>query len=156
MIHAVIGAGPRTGTSWVMRQLEEAGLPVFWSEEFYEADADNPYGYYEADPQALIEQDGVIAKVWPGPLMNQLGIVRGVVLYRDREAQLKSIRERMKKEQEACDKLGLSAEEYIDLPSNFLDAGLLFEYQVFMTENLNNTISDIIEYMSEPIERSIN
>lgn len=157
MIYAVIGAGPRTGTSWVMRKLEEAMLPVFWSDEFYEADAENPYGYYEADPKALLAQDGVIAKVWPGPLINQLSISRAVVIHRDRETQLASIREKMNgRDKEACEKLGLSAEDYIDLPSNFLDAGLTFEYQVYNTELLDDNIEGIIEYMSEPIERSIN
>ena len=157
MIYAVIGAGPRSGTSWVMNQLEEAGLPVYWTDGLYVADADNPYGYYESEPQEQAEQDDVICKVWPGPTLNQVGIARAVILYRERKAQLASIKRRMNgEEKEACSRLNMSAEDYIDMPCNFLKAGVLFESRRFRTETLDNHIEDIIEYLSEPFERSIN
>ena len=157
MIYAVIGVGPRSGTSFVMHKLEEAGLSMFYDPDIYEPDEDNPHGYYECDPVAVQEQDGVVAKMWPSPIINQVGIARAVVLRRfDRDAQLKSIKGRMAVEKEACDRLGLSAEQYIDIPESIVNAGLMFEHRTFFTENLDSSIDEIIEYMSEPKTRSIN
>lgn len=47
---------PRSGTSMMMRMLEEGGLPVL-VDHVREADEDNPRGYYEFEPVKRTKED---------------------------------------------------------------------------------------------------
>ena len=89
MIRAIVGAGPRVGSSWVMAQLHKAGLPVHWDREFSQLFpvGGNPGGYYETNANNLPTLSNVICKVWP------LGsatadIERMVMLKRDESRQV--------------------------------------------------------------------
>ena len=52
----VVSGLPRSGTSMMMRILEQAGLPIL-SDRQREADEDNPEGYYEYEPVKRTRQD---------------------------------------------------------------------------------------------------
>lgn len=45
----VVSGLPRSGTSMMMRMVDQGGIPVL-SDGFRTADEDNPYGYYEYEP----------------------------------------------------------------------------------------------------------
>ena len=66
----VVSGLPRSGTSMMMRMLDEGGLPVI-TDEIRTADDDNPRGYYEleavkktkGDPAWLAGAEGKVVKV---------------------------------------------------------------------------------------------
>ena len=146
MISAIIGVGPRTGTSWVMRQLMEEGLPVYstpGTDEVLPVEG-NPEGYFETD---LYERGGledVIIKVWPGPDMLNLEYDRVVVLRRERNSQLKSIRTQIVRE--GAQDVPYTPEQIIDLSDEWVDK-LGVESKEYWTENLDEDNGEIIEYM---------
>ena len=55
----VVSGLPRSGTSMMMRMLDEGGLPAF-SDKLRTADDDNPNGYYEFEPVKALPTD----KTW--------------------------------------------------------------------------------------------
>jgi hypothetical protein len=52
----VVSGLPRSGTSMMMRMLDAGGLGVL-TDNVREADADNPFGYYEFDPVKQLADD---------------------------------------------------------------------------------------------------
>ena len=90
-MNAVAGVGPRTGTSWVMGKLREAGLHVHGHKILPDlmVPQHNPEGYWELDPNEPMPTDG-ICKLWG--IWNYPDIDKVVVLERlDVEAQLRSM-----------------------------------------------------------------
>ena len=90
-MYAVTGIGPRTGTSWVMYKLFEAGLPVNGHRFLPElcVTEHNPNGYWELYPGDPVPESG-ISKVWG--IWKHDRVDRVVILKRrDREAQIRSM-----------------------------------------------------------------
>jgi hypothetical protein len=145
MIYAVVGAGPRTGTSWVMGQLHAAGLPVYWTKSIK-----IPGAEYETNWKELPNLRNVIAKVWPGTI-SVADIGRVVILRRDRDEQVISLRKQMERERIAGYKCDETAEELIDRCVKFADAIRLPKIEI-RTEDLNSRINEIIGWLSEPFE----
>lgn len=52
----IVSGLPRSGTSMMMRMLDEGGLPTI-TDEVRKADEDNPKGYYEFEPVKKTKQD---------------------------------------------------------------------------------------------------
>lgn len=149
MIRAVMGAGPRTGTSWTMHRLAQAGLPVEYSqsvEDVMPAEG-NPLGYYECLLSDLPTANAII-KAWP-LTADPMIIERMVVLYRDRSTQLASIERQMTRERELLDAAGIvwTAEEHLDKSLDALQPFLGIPHLAIRTEDLDDRISDIINYM---------
>ena len=145
MIYAVVGAGPRTGTSWTMGKIVEAGLPVFWSEHLK-----IPGAKYDTLPIDMHGLDKMVVKVWPKQL-HLVNIHKMVVLRRNYIDQVRSIYQQAKREQRA------------GFPVNYTPQGLIKEcndilrntkiqYREYRTEELDDHIDEIIEWLSEPFE----
>lgn len=150
MIRAVVGAGPRTGTSWTMYCLAEAGVPIKYDrsiDRFMPASG-NPLGYFESYPESLTNYDNTVAKVWPISAKPET-IEKMVVLYRDRATQLASIERQMTRERELLDAAGIgwTAEEHLDRSLRALEPLLGIPHLAIRTEELDERISDIINYM---------
>jgi hypothetical protein len=146
MIYSVTGAGPRTGTSFVMRKLYEAGLPVYWTDY-----VQIPGAEFETNYQDLARLNNVIVKVWPN-MLSKAQIERMIVLRRDRESQVESIR--MQEERE----IGYS---HMDLPESLIDKSNWILEQVdierreYRTEELDDQIGEIVMWLSEPFKESM-
>ena len=145
MIYAVVGAGPRTGTSWVMGQLHAAGLPVHWTKSIK-----IPGAEYETNWKDLPNLNNVIAKVWPGTL-TVANVGRVVILRRDRDDQIISLRKQIERERVAGYKCIDTAETLIDRCVKFADAIQIPKIEI-RTEDLNSRINEIIGWLSEPFE----
>ncbi len=52
----IVSGLPRTGTSMMMRMLDEGGIPAL-TDNLRKADEDNPKGYYEFEPVKKTKQD---------------------------------------------------------------------------------------------------
>ncbi len=91
-----MGVGPRTGTSYLMRRLTNAGFSTLWEPDEI-ADDGRSGGHYECPQEKLLGAENVIAKVWPGSFELTL-IERAVVLTRDRQEQLRSIARQLRRE----------------------------------------------------------
>ncbi len=150
MIRAVVGVGPRVGSSWVMKQLHDSGLPVHWDAELEEIlpPEGNPGGYYETFAVNLPKLNDVICKVWPLGV-NGADIERMVVLERGREAQLKSIEIQMEREAQLLEALGLDwePEDFLVKSEAALKPLLSIPHLRVRTEDLNDRIDEIINYM---------
>ena len=150
MIRAVMGVGPRAGTSFTMKELLDAGLPVHWDPSIDAAlpvDG-NPRGYYETLPSDYRSVTDKIVKVWP--LAAQYAdIERMVVLERNRESQLASIAEQVERERELLDALDISwtPEEFLDRSSKALSLYLSIPHLRVRTEDLSERIDEIISYL---------
>ena len=142
MIYAVTGAGPRTGTSWTMGKLLEAGLPVHWTEYLH-----IPGAKYET-VEELSGLDNVIVKVWPRNL-SRANISRMVVLRRDRNAQIESIENQLIREREAGLKIVQTPEQLINQCEWMLEQSQIPRRE-YRTEELNDAISKIIDWLAEP------
>ena len=134
-----------------MQQLHEAGLPVYWDEEINQVlpDAGNPGGYYETTTTNLPLLNNVICKVWP---LGSAGadIERMVVLERGREAQLRSIEIQMEREAQILEAVGLTSwtpEDFLDKSQEALKPLLSIPHLRVRTEDLNDRIEEIINYM---------
>jgi hypothetical protein len=145
MIYAVVGAGPRTGTSWVMGELHAAGLPVYWTKTL-----NIPGAKYETDWKILPTLHNVIAKVWPGTL-TVANVGRIVLLRRDRDEQIISLRKQIEREREAGYKCDETAEDLIDRCILFANVIRIPKIEI-RTEDLNSRIDEIIGWLSEPFE----
>ena len=147
MIYAVTGAGPRTGTSWTMGKLIEAGLPVYWTEHLNVVGAQYDTWYDE-----LPELDNVIAKVWPNHLQ-KANVGRMVVLRRNVTTQVKSIKQQMKRERSNGFVIEDTPKQLIDRAKWILD-NIKIERMEVRTEDLDDRINEIIEWFSEPFEQA--
>ncbi len=145
MIYAVTGAGPRTGTSFVMEKLHEAGLPIYWTLGY-----DFPGAKYEVRKNELFNLDRVIAKVWPR-LLSRVEVSRMLVLKRDRASQIESLKVQMERERAAGWTLTESAESLIDQQRWIVDNSAIPK-RVYRTEELDDHIEEIVAWLSEPFE----
>jgi len=144
-IRAVVGAGPRTGTSFVMRKLQEAGVPIHyhaWMDDQLPAEG-NPDGYFETNREYLSfsHLSDVVVKVWPGDHKSP-DIERMVILKRNRDEQIASVEKQFERE-------GIedwTPGELVDT-SYALISDVDVPHRVFSTDNLDNDIDEIIEYM---------
>jgi hypothetical protein len=150
MIRAVVGVGPRVGTSFTMRKLHEAGLPVHWDPSIDKKmpSEGNPEGYYETHFQDYRSLDNVIVKVWP--LSARFAdMEKMVVIERSRESQLASIEKQMVREQALLETLGIdwAPEEFLDKSAQALNLYLSIPHLRVRTEDLDERIDEIINYM---------
>ena len=155
-MNAVTGIGPRTGTSWVMGKLKDAGLQVNGHKFIPDllVPQHNPLGYWELDPREPTPTTG-ISKLWR--IWDKGNIDKVVVLERlDVQAQLQSI------EKVFQDELKLEAYksllqrtpkdillEYVEGMNNWLNNRDPKKTMLVYTENLNNEISKIINFFKE-------
>ena len=146
MIYSVTGAGPRTGTSWTMGKLIEAGLPVYWTESLNIAGSK-----YDTWHDEFSELDNVIAKVWPNHLQ-RANVAKMVVLHRNESTQLKSIKQQMKRERNQGLVIEQTPKQLIDQAKWILDQ-IKIPRLVVRTEELDDRIDEIIEWMSVPFEQ---
>lgn len=151
MIYAVMGAGPRTGTSFVMRRLHEAGLPVYWDEKPELPIGGNPSGYFETDWHRLSTLDQVIVKVWPR-FAHQVEIDRLLILRRDRDTQVKSLTRQLGRERHLWQGVPWSAGHIIDYALKGLSKVTALQRMEFRTETLDQNINQIIDYLSVPFK----
>ena len=146
MIYTVTGAGPRTGTSWTMEQLEKAGLPIYYTEY-----VKIPGAGYETMQDELAALKNVIVKVWPSSMfMNKIG--RMVVLKRDYASQLASLEVQIEREREAGFTVNMPAEQMIEQAKWVLQQSTIPRLEV-ETQDLDNRIVEIIDWLSEPFEQ---
>lgn len=141
MIGAVVGLGPRVGTSFVMHQLTEAGLPTFWSGENNPTKG-SPYGEYETDREELPYLDQKVVKVWPGGHRHCF-IERAVVLHRDLDEQIESVARQQQREPGYlhCDPKDIILASYL--------AAIDFYPELVMfcqTKDINRKMDDIIAF----------
>jgi len=144
----VTAKGPRCGTSFVMQQCVKACLPVngvaFISEALTPVEG-NPDGYYEitSPPQA-----GMVQKVWPVDLVkiDPHDISALLVLdRRDKAALLESMTRQAQREKldypadTAYEEISTTLQDYLDKTG--------IDYKLVYTEDLDNEIDAIIEYL---------
>ena len=146
MIYSVTGAGPRTGTSWTMGKLIEADLPVYWTEHLKIDGA-----MYDTWYDEFSELDNVIAKVWPNHLQ-RADVGRMVVLHRNESTQVKSIKQQMKRERNQGLVIEQTPKQLIDQAKWILSL-VKIPRLVVRTEELDDRIDEIIEWMSVPFEQ---
>jgi hypothetical protein len=146
MIYAVTGVGPRTGTSWVMEQLHAAGLPVYWSKSLNIDGAK-----YETYPNELSRLNNQIVKVWPNYL-KQAKIGRMVLLRREFATQEASITLQMEREKKQQFVFMQTPKQMIEKSRWIIDQCKIERLEV-RTEDLNNRIDDIVQWMSIPFEQ---
>jgi hypothetical protein len=150
MIRAVIGAGPRVGTSFTMRKLEEAGLPVHYDQDINDLlpCEGNSGGYYETHFSKLPDLKDVICKVWPLGV-NGANIEKAVILERSRDSQLVSIEQQMGRERALLETLGIdwSAEEMLSRSVEALTPLYSIPHIKVRTEDLDDEIDNIINFM---------
>lgn len=150
MIRAVVGRGPRVGSSFVMRRLHEAGVPCHWDDALTDIlpVEGNPDGYFETPYQNYRSIRNKVVKVWPLS-MHFADIERMVVLERSRESQLASIKKQMARERTLLEErsIVLTPEEFIDRSHNALELYLSIPHLRVRTEDLDERIDEIISYM---------
>jgi hypothetical protein len=145
MIYSITGAGPRTGTSWTMGKIKEAGIPIFWDKELR-----IPGARYDTMPKDLHGLSDVVVKVWPKH-MHLVDISKMIILRRNYPEQVRSIYQQAKRERRA------------GFPVDYTPQGIIREcntilrkvdvpYREYRTEDLDDSIDEIIEWLSEPFE----
>ena len=148
MIYAVTGAGPRTGTSFVMGKLREAELPVYWTDHLKVVGAEYDTWYPE-----LIDLDNVIVKVWPNHL-SYAKVGRMLVLRRGYAQQVKSIHRQIRRERKQGYIIHDTPKQIIE-KSNWILNKSKIERMEIRTEELTERINEIIEWFSEPFRESV-
>ena len=148
MIYTVTGAGPRTGTSFVMGKLREAGLPIYWTESLKIVDAKYDTWYTE-----LPDLDNVIAKVWPNHL-SRAKVGRMLVLHREFASQVKSIHQQIRRERKQGYVIVDTPKQLIE-KANWILAKSKIERIEVRTEDLDERIDEIIEWFTEPFRESM-
>ena len=73
----VVSGLPRSGTSMMMRMLEQGGIPVL-TDNYRKADEDNPRGYYEFEAVKKLEKDAS----WLAEAVNKAVKIIYIFLYR--------------------------------------------------------------------------
>lgn len=154
MLCAVIGNGPRTGTTFVMRSLYEAGLPVVWNRTLNIPDAG-----FDLLPDDVFHVEHGIIKIWP-PILKYVNIARGVVLRRNHDDQVRSINEQKVREKAAgveIHKGDYEADWLIGTHQKALGKWLLSHRHTEIidvrTEDLDQRIGEIIDWLAEPFLR---
>ena len=145
MIYAVTGAGLRTGTSWTMGKIAEAGLPVFWSENLK-----IPGAKYDTHPNDMQDLDKMVVKVWPKHI-HLVNIHKMVVLRRNYIDQVRSIYQQKKRERRAGFPINYTPQGLIKECNDIL-SNTKIQYREYRTEDLDTSIDEIIEWLSEPFE----
>ena len=145
MIYAITGAGPRTGTSWTMGKIKEAGLPIYWS-KFIKI----PGAKYDTYPTDLQGLGNVVVKVWPKHL-SLVNISKMVVLRRNYTDQVGSIYKQAKRESKAGFTVDYTPDGLIQ-ECNMILSKVNIPYREYRTEDLDDSIDEIIEWFSEPFE----
>ena len=145
MIYAITGAGPRTGTSWVMGKIREAGLPIFWTRELK-----IPNAKYDTHWDDLPSLTDVIVKVWPKHL-TLADIGRMIVLRRNYHDQVKSIYRQTRIERKAGFRINQTPHELIQ-ECNGIIRKQTVPIREYRTEELNDRIDEIIDWFSEPFQ----
>lgn len=143
MIGAVIGLGPRTGTSYVMKRLYEAGFKVYWEEDEW-PDSDRVGGHFETPRERLPAIQDRIVKVWPGAHHDTL-IERAAVLYRNQADQLRSIEKQMERERE----FRYRAEDIVRYCYRALDGFTAGRTLAVMTEDIDDRLEEIFDFFRE-------
>jgi hypothetical protein len=128
-----------------MGKLRDAGLPVYWTLGY-----DFPNAEYEVRKNELFTLSGVIVKVWPR-LLSRVNISRMVVLKRDRATQIKSLERQIECEREAGWPVLEKPESLIDQCRWIVDNSQILKRE-YRTEELDDNIVDIINWLSEPFE----
>jgi len=132
-MNIVTGLGPRTGTSFVMQSLVNAGLPVMGHKFIQDLliPEHNPLGYYEIDPREdFIDNGNFIVKLWSHQLscVDFSKVFKIVVLERrDKESQKQSMLKVLKDE--------LSLPMYLNLSNS----------DSFSDNNISNTIDSLVD-----------
>ena len=150
MIRAVVGIGPRVGSSFVMQSIRDAGIPIYWDThiEAVLPSEGNPGGYFETNPKDFPSLKDVVCKVWPISA-GTADIERMVILERDRETQLHSIQLQMDRERELLEIVGLdwTPEDFLTKSLAALQPLLSTPHLRVRTEDLNDRIAEIIQFM---------
>ena len=141
MIDVVSGIGPRTGTSFVMGKLHEARLPVYW-----DVGLNIDGSEYDVNPQSMPRLSGVIVKLFP-PMYSKVDIRRMILLERERESQIRSINEQADREG-----ISVDAGKLIDR-HRWISQRIKVPVLRIKTEDLNDKIGSIIDWMAEPFGR---
>ena len=149
MIRAVFGIGPRVGSSWLMHQLKEAGLPIHYDRalEAKLPKEGNPQGYYETRPSDLPFIENKICKVWPkkyGPIED---IEKMVVLHRPYSHQIKSIKKQIEREKHLLVGKINPRKLITDAKVSFQKHYLSIPHLKVSTLELTDRLPEIIEYM---------
>lgn len=149
MIRAILGVGPRVGTSWTMSKLVEAGLPVHYNADFSDLfpEEGNPMGYFETPVEEHLAITNKIVKVWP--LAPHPNIERMVILERDYDAQLTSVTKQMVREKEFLAKLEIdwSPSEFITKSKAAVAPLLSIPHIRVNTDDLTERINEITNYL---------
>lgn len=157
-MNAVTGIGPRTGTSWVMLRLKEAGIPINGHKFLPEllVPHHNPAGYWELDPNEPLPTTGV-SKLWG--IWHHDNIDKVVVLERlDVEAQLLSIDKVLQDELKlpACREIWKdhwtsrnTLIEYVAKMDKWLKTRDPEKTMLVYTETLDTEINKIINFLQE-------
>ncbi len=149
MMNVVTGVGPRVGSSFVMKKCLDAGLNVKYDSvlEGMLPKEGNPSGYYEYNPNDLGTLTDGVVKVWP-LFLHKVVPKKLVVLRRENTGrQYASIRKQAIRE-------GGSV-----YPPQWVEQSLVAlleflpqcqaEIRVYSTEDLENTIDEIINFLGE-------
>lgn len=140
-----MGAGPRTGTSFVMRKLKEAGVPIYWTPWLPLPKQGNPDGYFDTHQDELSLLSNLVVKVWPRMAFH-VEIERMVVLRRDRATQIESLTQQMEREKKLLVGMDWTPESLIDACQVALER-IDAPQRCYQTEGLDQTIPEIIEYL---------
>lgn len=146
----VTAMAPRCGTSFVMQQCIQAGLPVnatpFVNGELTPREG-NPEGYFE---RATAPQKGKIQKVWPVELAGiDPGDIDALVVLdrRDKQALFRSMDQQAKREQldypseQAYAEISGTLRSYLDTTG--------IAYLLVYTEELDDRIDEILTYFGK-------
>lgn len=68
---AIVSGLPRSGTSMMMRMIDEGGIPAL-TDNIRQADIDNPKGYYEFEPVKRTKQDPSWLAEAPGKVVKMV------------------------------------------------------------------------------------
>ena len=150
MVYAISGFGPRVGSSFVMRQIKESGIPIVGS-AFHRLQPiqGNPLGYYDLDDNEVRCFNEGVGKVWPRQLVLLPTMPTKMVTLerRDRESWLASIQRQINLE-----KLPISPEQVLEMTEFMLDVWLdTFPGDVMRvyTEDLDHEINNILKFIGE-------
>ena len=160
----IVGAGPRTGTSYLMQQLDAMGLPVVGEKQIkgWTVEEENPLGYYELEPQDLLAgleagaYEDLILKIWPPALTAAHGLKKVVVLERrDRDAHLMSIRRTLDAEVLANGiSIQFTPDEILDIHysaiDRWLDSDPGVDHLHVFTEELDERLGEIVTFIGDP------
>ena len=71
---AIVSGLPRSGTSMMMRMIDEGGIPAL-TDNLRKADVDNPKGYYEFEPVKQTKRDASWLEQAPGKVVKMVHLL---------------------------------------------------------------------------------